>query len=325
MTCVDVFERCRFWGRNRTNKLFSQLRIYSILNRLIDIIANVLLPIYFKITQNNPNCSLYDNKREGRKVIVSLTSFPKRLPTLWLVIETILRQTVKPDEIVLYLTASQVPDLNKLPGKLQKQQKRGLRIELVPDEIRSHTKYFYAFQQYPNDIVITVDDDLFYRSDLVEKLLQNHFQYPTAIIANWVKEILPNKFCYNEWPDGDTSKLSKNMCLLGVNGVLYPPHCLYKDVFQVELIQRLCLTADDVWLTCMALMNNTAIYFTAYDYRHLPVMIHNNETLISINYERNQRCVDNINTYYQSTIGLQPFKDIPVQNYDNNQFVNNGK
>ncbi len=314
MTLIDFFERCRFWGDNRKSGLLTKLRVYGVLNRLVDICANFVLPIYFKLTQNNPDYALSTKRINGQKVIVSLTSFPKRLPTLWLTIESILRQKVKPDEIILYLTASQVDDINNLPKSLLALQKRGLRISLAPDNIRSHTKYFYAFQEYLEDIVITVDDDLFYRSDLIEKLLEEHSKYPSVIIANWAKIIIPNKYRYSEWPDASAPILSKNMLLLGVSSVLYPPHSLHEDLFNPDLIKELTLTADDVWLTCMALMKGTAIYFTAYDYRHLPVLIRNNETLISVNYERNQMCVDKINKYYQEKIGIRPFIDIPIKN-----------
>ena len=38
-------------------------------------------------------------KRE-QKIIVSLTTFPKRIDSVWITIETLLRQTVKPDEAI---------------------------------------------------------------------------------------------------------------------------------------------------------------------------------------------------------------------------------
>lgn len=124
------------------------------------------------------------------------------MATLHLVIESILRQSVKLDKVVLYLTKSQVPDVEKLSRKLLDCRKRGLEIKLCDDEIRSHTKYFYAMQEFPDDIVITVDDDLFYRSDLVATHLMNAEKYPGCVIANWVKRIIPGKTKYTEWPDG---------------------------------------------------------------------------------------------------------------------------
>lgn len=297
MSPIDFFDKCRYWSTNR-NPLLNKLRYYSAVNFLVSLFANIFLPIYFYLTKRNNKYVLSSSKHNRKQVIVSLTSFPKRIPTLHLVIECILRQTVKPDKIVLYLTQSQVPDIKSLPKSLLDLQKRGLEIKLCPDEIRSHTKYFYAMQQFPEDIVITVDDDLFYRTDLIESLLKNHENHPNAIIANWTKEIIPGKTKYTEWPDNHVPHENCSQLLLGVSGVLYPPHAIDEDAFDVESIKNLSLTADDVWLTAMARKKGTPIYFTGYEYNHLPVLIRNNETLLSGNYVRNQQWIDKIAEVY---------------------------
>lgn len=309
MSLINFFDNRRYWGGKR-NKFLSKIYFYPIVNKLVTILANIILPVYFNCTKNNPKYSL-NKKEKGQKIIVSLTSFPPRLPKLWLVIECLLRQTVKPDAIILYLTEGQVNSIDELPRKLQEQQKRGLQIQLCPDKIRSHTKYFYAISQNPDDIVITVDDDLFYRTDLVERHLAAHKQYPQAIIANWVKEILPTSPLYKDWPDGSEAKLSNRFLLLGVSSVLYPPHALYKEAFMPKEIIELCLTADDVWLSCMALLQKTPIYFTNHKFGHISISITNNETLLDVNRERNQICVDNLNEYYKEKIGIRPFIDLP--------------
>lgn len=315
MSVIDFFDKCRFWGGGR-NPILQKMRFYGVVNTLVAALANVVLPIYFDLTKQKVCNALPQRSGRKRRVIVSLTSFPKRLATLHLVIESILRQSVKPDKVVLYLTKSQVPDVEKLPRKLLDCRKRGLEIKLCDDEIRSHTKYFYAMQEFPDDIVITVDDDLFYRSDLVATHLMNADKYPGCVIANWVKRIIPGKTKYTEWPDasGKEPVKSKNMLILGVSSVLYPPHSLHRDAFNVENIRELTLTADDVWITAMLLKQGTNVVYTGYKYNHLPVHIRNNETLISGNYVRNQICVDEINKYYEERGEERPFIDIPIRN-----------
>lgn len=313
MTLIDFFDKIRYWNDERSS-LLNKVKFYSAVNFFATFTANLVLPLYFKLTKNCSKNRLNATPRDGQKIIVSVTSFPKRFNTLHLVIESLLRQTVKPDKIVLYLTKSQVGDINTLPNSLLKLKERGLDIELCEDEIRSHTKYYYAFKQYPDDIVITADDDLFYRSDFVESLLNSHKNNPECIIANWTKLIVPGKEKYTEWPDATTPVKSKNQLLLGVGGVLYPPHCMHEDLFDVQKIKDLAFTADDVWLTAMALMKGTTLYFTAYKYNYLPVIIFNNETLISGNYVRNQMWIDKINEYYKQSVGIAPFIDIPFKN-----------
>lgn len=297
MLSVDYFDKYRFWGTNR-NPLLNKLKYYAAVNHIVSIAANFFLPLCFLLTKRNKKYALSSSIHGGKQVVVSLTSFPNRIPTLHLVIECLMRQRVKPDKIVLYLTKSQVPSIDSLPSSMQDLRKRGLEIQLCPDEIRPHTKYFYAMQQFPEDIVITVDDDLFYRTDLIESLLKNHRAHPNAIIANWTKEIIPRKKKYTEWPDNHVPHENKSQLLLGVSGVLYPPHSLDEDVFDVDKIKNLSLTADDVWLTAMARKKGTPIYFTGYEYNHLPILIRNNETLISGNYIRNQQWIDKIAEAY---------------------------
>lgn len=303
---IDFFDKLRFWGGER-NALLQRVKFYGVWNTMVANVANVVLPIWMKATASSKKNALAESTGEP-KLIISLTSFGPRLEKIWLVIESLLRQSVKPDKIILFLTASQVPDIEKLPASLLKLRKRGIEIRLCPDNIRSHTKYFYAMTQFPEATVITVDDDLFYRSDLVKSLVESQKEYPGAICANWVKEIIPGNTKYAEWPDGSVRSLKKNHLLLGVSGVLYPPRALHTDAFDPKAIIDLCLTADDVWLSCMAIRQKTPILFTGYKYNHLPVNIPNNETLISVNRERNQIQVDNLNEYFGKKEGYLPFK-----------------
>lgn len=36
-------------------------------------------------------------------------------------------------------------------------------------------------QEYPEDLIILVDDDMFYPYDMIEKLLKLHYEYPQDI------------------------------------------------------------------------------------------------------------------------------------------------
>ena len=73
-----------------------------------------------------------------QKIIVSLTSYPKRFRYLHLTVKSLLLQTVKPDKIILYLgdDARDVP----LPEALVRLKKKGLSIEYRTGNLRSHKK-----------------------------------------------------------------------------------------------------------------------------------------------------------------------------------------
>ena len=93
------------------------------------------------------------------EVIVSLTTYGKRLYDVYLPIESIMQGSLKPNRIILWISE----DLKgkELPITLQRQQKRGLDIRYCKD-IRSYTKLVPALKCFPNACIITIDDDLIY-------------------------------------------------------------------------------------------------------------------------------------------------------------------
>ncbi len=306
---INFFDNLRFWGSKR-NSFLAGIRFYQFMNHASFLLANMTLPVYFRLTGDKYR--LEPSPKTSGRVIVSLTSFPARIGNVHLVIESLLRQTRKPDKIILCLTKSQIPEIGKLPSRLLELQKRGLEIVLCDAAIRSHTKYHHAFRHYPEDNVITVDDDIIYRTDLIENLLAWHVRFPHSIIANWVKKIrncddMHSYYC--QWPEADGRDAgieAADDMIFGVGGVLYPPHCMYKDCLDIDLIKSLCLTADDVWLSCMGILAGTTFVFTGYKQGHLPVRIRNNVTLLAQNRTANQIQVDRVNDYYAERLGIRP-------------------
>lgn len=245
--------------------------IGKIINRILGMtlkrILDAYIPGYLKRTAEKAGYGLNTEPRE-ETYIVSLTSFPARINEIWITIETILRQSFKPDQIILWLGKDQFPN-QLLPETLENLKNRGLSVEFVED-LRSHTKYYYTLQRFPNVNVITLDDDLYYPIDTLERLVKIHTNNPKLICANRV-----HKFCFNrnnqiepyrKWFHNfkGNPKVSSEFLLTGVSGVLYPPNALHKDVFKKETFKQLCFFADDVWLTIHALRNNTPIITSSY-------------------------------------------------------------
>jgi hypothetical protein len=202
-----------------------------------------------------------------QKVVVSLTSFPARIDYVWICIESIIRQSVKPDLIILWLAESQFRGLDSLPTKLLQQQGKGLKI-IFCDDLRSHKKYYYAFNEYPNDLVITFDDDVYYPKDTIKELIEIHEKFPDCICCNRGHIIKMNKdktiAPYREWETNNKNykNPSKLIFPTGVGGVLYPPKSVDSEVFNKENIVNLCFFADDLWLKIMSLKNKTNVVKT---------------------------------------------------------------
>lgn len=203
--------------------------------------------------------------RKGQQVIVSLTSYPKRIDTVSRPIMDIMRQTVKPDRIILWLSKDQFPDEHsELPIELLDLEKLGLEIRFVEGDLKAHKKYFYALREFPEDLVITIDDDLVFDREAVAALLEGHKRHPEAVIALRSHivgmqdgEIMP----YNDWESeqGSTQTPSHLTFATTGAGTLYPPHCLPKEAFNEAAIKALCLDADDIWLKVMELIADTKV------------------------------------------------------------------
>ncbi len=209
------------------------------------------------------NFGITKDKR-SRQLIISLTSYKKRIDTLPIVLNRLLCQTVKPDHIVLYLAKDNFPlGEEELPERLLGMQNRGLEIKWCEKDIKSYKKIIPALKDYPDDIIITVDDDVFYDLDLVEKLYNSYKRFPDAVSAMRVHRMKfdneNNLLLYSEWQKEVSDVIGEptmSFFPTGVGGVLYPPHCMHEEVLNEDNFMKLCPNADDVWLKFMTVMNN---------------------------------------------------------------------
>lgn len=227
--------------------------ISSLVYKTNKVLVNVFYPLFVRYEYGLD---------EKSNVIVSLTTFPERIGTVWLTVSTLLNQTVKPWKIILWLAEEQFPEGEKaLPRKLLELKKYGLEIRFC-ENLYPHKKYYYTMKEYPEATVITVDDDIFYPENLIELLENISKKYPKAICCTWAHEmnfdtkgeIAP----YTEWQFGIDGDREPSKCLIpiGCGGVLYPAKALHPDVFNKEKIKELCLKTDDLWLKCMAVKNH---------------------------------------------------------------------
>jgi hypothetical protein len=247
---------------------------------------------YERYLKQPKKCNIY---KENIQVIVSLTSFPERIKTVHLVIESLLMQTVQPDKIILCLCESEFPNNYCIPHNLEKLVSDRFEIMWVEENLMPHMKYFYTMQKYPEAIIITVDDDGFYRKKLIKKLLSSYEKFPDAVSclrSHRIKFDNNGKiYPYNKWVHESIQFNCPSHYLLatGVGGVLYPPHCLDVRAFDKEQIVKLCLKADDLWLKIMELLKGTKVvnvptlykYVIAIDYAESEVNlmtdnVHNN-------------------------------------------------
>lgn len=212
-------------------------------------------------------------------IIISIASYKKRLSTLPLCLETIISQTVRANKILLYLDN----EYKELSPQILSYQEKGIEIYFVPEDLKSHNKYFYAMQKYPDDIIITLDDDVLYPNNLVEKLMESYYKNPYAVSAGRVHKmrfgsygnVLPYRFWIKEAKIYNTPQM--DLFANGVGGILYPPHCMDEQLFNKEKIKQLCLYGDDIWLKAMQVLKGTPVVLIFQKQQH-PISIDGTES-----------------------------------------------
>jgi uncharacterized pyridoxamine 5'-phosphate oxidase family protein len=244
-------------------------RISSFLYKVCKLYINVLFSLRPPKISNGID--------ENSNVIISLTTFPTRINTVWLTVITLLNQTVKPKMIILWLAKEQFPNKEALPSKLLDLEKYGLTIKFCED-LKPHKKYYFTLKQYPDADIITVDDDIFYPEDLVELLTETSKKNPDTVCCLWGVEInvhLNEISPYMKWVL-HTQKTNPSLSLMpvGCGGVLYPAHIFNgTDLLNKNAIKKLCLNNDDLWLKSMCVLNETkAIRVNKYSKIHFSIL-----------------------------------------------------
>ncbi len=220
-------------------------------------------PLYLKlngILLGAPKKNGIDKNRK-EKVIISLTTYPARIDSVHITLCTLLRQTVKPSKVILWLAREQFPNGEAdLPEDLLALIPYGLEIDWYND-IKSYKKLIPALKKYGDSIIVTADDDAYYPRKWLELLLKSYHLEPQSVHTNMITalRIEDGNIRTAEKSKEDIGKPLLHNKVLGVNGVLYPPGSLHEDVVKEEIFMELAPHNDDLWFWCMALINGTRI------------------------------------------------------------------
>jgi hypothetical protein len=214
------------------------------------------------------------NKRRGttsvrrdRELIVSITTIPERIRLVHLCLDCLLRQSIQPDRIVLWLNECDSPGRPvvmpcRLPENLKRLVARGLEIRWCKN-IGPYCKIIPTLREFPDAIIVTADDDILYPATWLEELYNTYIEDPSCIPCHrahlMTRDTSGNVLPYMEWDieSPDFAGPSLDLFPTGVGGVLYAPHHLNHEVVNEEVFSSICPKADDVWLKAMSLMNHT--------------------------------------------------------------------
>lgn len=206
-----------------------------------------------------PNGGLNNGVRE-KNIIISLTSYGRRVSkTVEYTIISLLRQTYKPDEIILWLDNVNWND-NNIPLNLKRLTKFGLTIMFCED-IRSYKKLVPTLKIRKNSLIVTTDDDVFYRRDTIERLVKQYEENPQRVYCHYAHGVKFNNdntiASYTEWREDVNGTYGPLVFPVGEGCVLYDPDLLHRDITNENLFLKLAPIADDVWFYFMESLNNT--------------------------------------------------------------------
>lgn len=296
------------------NKIFKNDKMDDLYKRIFIRLVNIIIPFYYYFSAIFFKKKLNENRHlnDSDSYIVTLTSFPTRIDKVWLTIESILRQKNKPDAIILWLYEGEFSGRESLPKTLLKQEKRGLQIRFCKENLKPHKKYYYTLAKYPKANIITIDDDFIYPPNFIDDLKKSNYCFPNAICCAMAMEIKRENSQlrpFKEWKVVTKStEPSKIYSILSGGGTLFPPNSLDNEVFNIEVLKKYALSADDLWLKVHSIRKGTKVVCIAGKYKRtfIPIIIKNNRRLMDINIAegQNDRVLEDLFNYYDINVSI---------------------
>ena len=272
--------------------------------------ANYILPRYLKKRIEQHPQPMGTGSLE--KIIVSLTSFPARMNNIWQTIMCLLLQSQPADRIILWLSKDQFGEDYKLPTILSTLVSERFEIRWVKGDLRSHKKYYYVAQEYPDSLVLLVDDDIYYPTDMLKRVLEAHTDNPDVVICQYGYQMAYDDDGviqpYNSWEKVFNESDDPNLFFGSGGGTLIRFSSLYCDLLNDSLFTRLTPIADDVWLNAMVRLSGQHVKMIKAGHI-LPIANKDDVHLASENrrQNKNDEQIHEISSYYLSTIGVDPF------------------
>lgn len=234
----------------------------------IDIIKRAIIGESTKLKSKTFwNMELINLRKSSNKIIpvtISLTSYGERASKVVpYTILSLLKQSFRPQKIILWLDSDNWNE-NNVPQKLKDLEEFALEIRFCKD-LRSYNKLIPTLGLCNAEIIITVDDDIYYSSNFLEEIYTQHLKTPDKIITLnfcYPKFVNGNVASYREWDEyhfvGLEDKFSPMLIFpQGFGGVLYPPDALHEDVTKEELFLKFAPYADDIWFYIMGILKGT--------------------------------------------------------------------
>jgi len=215
--------------------------------------------VNYKISLLGDYKGVNDAKRENLLYVV-LSSNYEQFKDLPKTIYSLLNQSLKPDKIVLYLNKEH-EDLVSLPYEITQFIKNGLEIQFVED-IQAYTPIINAFKNFPEAIIVTAENNIYYSKGWLENLYLSYILNPDDIqVCRADKVEVLNGKVKSITKSNDTIKerASYSNFINNLYGVLFPPKCFGKEVLRQDVFMKYSPKNPQIWLWIMALVHKRKI------------------------------------------------------------------
>jgi hypothetical protein len=194
-------------------------------------------------------------------VIVSLTTYDKRVGVVHLAIESIARGHAAPSRLILWLDDTAL--LANLPQPLLRLQKRGLEIR----QCKNYGPYkkYYSYLEREQVLIhplVTADDDVIYPPSWLAGLIAANRQFPNCVNCYRARQMMlrDGKFApYREWPLCESTAPRFSFMATGVSGAIYPAALLGELKRAGTGFEARSPRSDDLWLHVWTIRSNFKI------------------------------------------------------------------
>lgn len=224
-------------------------------------LQNTPVENFFKVNDMSWDKLELFNKQRKQKVIVSMTTIPKRQKRLMDNLPALINQSYPYDKLVINVDDNLTDEEYKWYDDLKKYDAR-IEINKAEAKWRSCNKLLPTLKLYPHDLIITLDDDVFYPVDTIMHLIVEHMRHPDCVIAH---EVNPLKITNEDGVPFISYVNGYDVKLMQVewgkylsNCALFPPYTFDgTDLYDYDKMME-CTngTHDELWFWIQSTLNN---------------------------------------------------------------------
>ena len=198
---------------------------------------------------------------------ISLTSWRLRLPSLPLSLVLLLQQSLRPKEIVVWLTRE---DFQMFDGEVRNRfGEFGVRFGIC-DDLKSHKKWLPMIEEGHRTPFVVCDDDTIYPTSWFERLVaEDRSDAYVGAKCHWIicdqsGLIAP----YSVWKKQirTNGEPSHSVFITGCGGAVIHPDRIPREFLDRSAITQKCPKADDIWLKAAHLAAGIPCYKTRYSF-----------------------------------------------------------